>query len=292
LHIAEDLPRWYIGDELRLSQVITNLLANAVKFTPDSGTIRVTVESLGKGSEMDRLRFSVSDTGIGMTVEQIDRLFSPFAQADKSITQRFGGTGLGLAISKSIIEKMQGHIWVESEPGAGSTFKFELFLKQDAGHAADSVSAAGVKQEVPDFSGLSLLFAEDIEINREIFMALMEDTRIRIDIAKNGLEAVEKFRANGGGYDLIIMDIQMPEMNGYEATRAIRALGTPKAAAIPIIAMTANAFREDVEQCLAAGMNDHLAKPVDDKRVWEKISNLVPGKRLPAGPGISTGTGR
>ncbi|MDR2211572.1 MAG: response regulator [Spirochaetaceae bacterium] len=263
----------YHGDELRLSQVITNLLSNAIKFTPEGGTITVQVKKLKEEAEADWLRFSVSDTGIGMTREQTALLFRPFQQADKNITQRFGGTGLGLAISKSIVEKMNGRIWVESETGKGSVFYFEIPLKrQDPG----AIQAEGDEQKgkagTADFRDLRLLLAEDIEINREIFKALLESTGISIDIAENGKRAVEIFQKSPGIYDLIIMDVQMPEMDGLEATRAIRSLGTPQSAAIPIVAMTANVFKEDIENCLAAGMNDHLQKPIDEKALIEKIT--------------------
>jgi signal transduction histidine kinase/DNA-binding response OmpR family regulator/ferredoxin len=384
----------YLGDELRLSQVLTNLLSNAVKFTPEGGKITVQAGVLAEEGDYNRLYFSVSDTGIGMTAEQMERLFMPFQQADKNITQRFGGTGLGLAISKSIVEKMNGHIWLESEIGSGSVFLFEiclarrdesprerkyrglrlLLLEDDgevrrqflqvtdacgittvavesgkeaaamiekdnaAGIPFDAVFVNGLEtaerlsslagggrivllcsflewsrieeraagtgihrfltkpifpsglldvldklttggkaepagpEERPDLSGVRLLLAEDIEINQEIFKAILENTGIAIDTADNGAEAVQKFRNLPDGYDLIVMDIQMPEMNGLEATRAIRALDVPRSASIPIIAMTANVFREDIETCLAAGMNDHLRKPVDEKALIEKIN--------------------
>jgi signal transduction histidine kinase/CheY-like chemotaxis protein/NAD-dependent dihydropyrimidine dehydrogenase PreA subunit len=273
------------GDELRLSQVITNLLANAVKFTPAKGRITLGVEDAGTAEGMSRLRFSVTDTGIGMSGDQLSRLFAPYEQAGKNITQRFGGTGLGLAISKTIVEKMGGDIWAESEPGRGSAFVFEVNLRHGSGGDASgdaggeaAPAAMPPASETPDFSGISLLLAEDIEINREIFIGLLEDTGMAIDTAADGLEALEKFRDNSGKYDLIVMDIQMPRMNGFEATRAIRSLGTPKAAAVPIIAMTANAFKEDIAQCLACGMNDHLAKPIDLHAVREKIARFTRGR--------------
>jgi signal transduction histidine kinase/ActR/RegA family two-component response regulator len=269
LHIDPGLYLHYQGDELRLSQVITNLLSNAIKFTPEGGAITVRV----RGLEADRLRFSVADTGIGMNREQIALLFMPFQQADKNITQRFGGTGLGLAISKSIVEKMNGRIWVESESGKGSVFYFEIpLMRQDTNVIRAETEEKIHRAEAVDFRGLRLLLAEDIEINREIFKALLESTGISIDIAENGKRAVEMFQKSPGSYDLIIMDVQMPEMDGLEATRTIRALGTPQSAAIPIVAMTANVFKEDIENCLSAGMNDHLQKPIDEKALIEKIT--------------------
>lgn len=394
----------YIGDELHLSQVITNLLSNAVKFTPEGGHITLSVKETEKKEEQHILRFSVADNGIGMTKEQMSRLFNAFTQADESIANRFGGTGLGLAISKSIVEKMGGSLWVESEPGKGATFFFEVALTkahlntpenvlhginpaqvrvlfvgdneeqrtyfqkiiakfgmhcdtveniakgmdwvtknaaitynaifincneiaqcldfiEQARHAVDPESiiviaysscwnsieseakALGVHRtiarpifpssvlnsivelistpiveqpakttaEIPDFSALHLLLVEDVEINREIFIALLANTGIRISTAVNGQEALEKFSATPEAYDVIIMDVQMPIMDGYEATRAIRALDTPYANRIPIIAMTANAFKEDVEKCLESGMDDHTVKPIDVGAVIMKI---------------------
>ena len=274
----------YLGDELRLSQVITNLLSNAVKFTPENGTITLTVEEKQRKEDGSVLRFTVADTGIGMTQEQIGRLFTSFEQADESITRKFGGTGLGLSISKSIIDKMNGTIWVDSEINKGTTFTFDIELKwaaqQSGGVIVNGITPSDLKllivegketEDVPDFSDVTLLLAEDVDINREIFITLLENTNVKIDIAENGLIAVQKFTAHPEQYNMIIMDVQMPEMDGYEATKTIRALDLPKAKTIPILAMTANAFKEDVDKCIACGMNDHLAKPVDIKVVIEKI---------------------
>jgi signal transduction histidine kinase/CheY-like chemotaxis protein len=275
VNVAKNLEMNYIADDLRLSQVITNLLANAIKFTPEKGEITLVVERIRSKENFNTLRFSVNDTGIGMTKEQAARLFNAFEQADGSISRKFGGTGLGLAISKNIVEKMGGRIWVESKEGAGSSFIFEVDLERAPEQEAAAQESPEIKDdtaaEVPDLSGVNIILAEDMEINREIFISLLEDTNITINSAENGLVAVSKFRENPEKYDLIIMDVQMPEMDGYQATRTIRAMDTPKAKNIPIIAMTANAFKEDVDRCLAAGMNDHLAKPIDEKTVLEKI---------------------
>ena len=275
LILNKELNLNYIADDLRLSQVLTNLLSNATKFTPEGGKITLTVEETCGGENSNTLRFSVSDTGIGMTEEQTARLFNAFEQADGGVSRKYGGTGLGLAISKNIIEKMGGKIWVESEPGEGSSFIFEVTLERDdAGTAAKAIDPkAETAEKVTDLSGVSIILAEDVDINREIFLTLLEDTRISIDTAVNGLIAVEKFKKDPDKYDLIVMDIQMPEMDGYLATKTIRALDIPKAKTIPIIAMTANAFKEDIERCLEAGMNDHLPKPIDAESVIEKIAH-------------------
>lgn len=430
----------YITDELRLSQVLTNLVGNAIKFTPEGGTITLSVQQVEASGTNTALVFAVKDSGIGLTQVQISRLFSAFTQADSSIASRFGGTGLGLAISKSIVNKMGGHIGVHSQPGQGATFFFEvplqavaqaslpevcpgthtgqplciqenkpacmqpgntaacLFLRhkpetvhlvlvsQDAAlqamfgriatmlgfshstansaqevstlllgntaqtktpaitavflHACkgpqslltvqqahaevaglpcalvspssqwtyweNEASAMGISHflalpllpssllsclsallpaeqteqqaanlPVSALAGLRLLLVEDLEINREIFITLMEPSGIHITTAENGQEALNIFSLNQDAFDIIVMDVQMPVMNGYEATRAIRALGTPAAQRIPIIAMTANAFTEDVQACLESGMNDHAMKPIDTKLILAKIQALV-----------------
>ena len=400
----------YIGDELRLSQVITNLFSNAVKFTPVEGKIEFTAEEVLTEPDYSVLRFTVKDTGIGMTKEQMNRLFTAFEQAESSTTRKYGGTGLGLTISKSIVEKMGGRIWAESEPNKGSSFIFEVKLKRPEEQAgariigsirpsdiklllvdpdaddrqyfkcivnsfgittvdeAESIAHAlelatmarqacapydvvfvdhsltdekgvefmqnssftidknnvvvmcsfinwnkiedklrdiginrfvsspvfpssilnsineiigGAKNsldikteivnEAPDFSGVTLLLAEDVDINREIVQALFEPTRLTIDCAVNGAEAVRMFAEAPDKYDVIFMDVQMPEMDGFEATRRIRAMDIPRAKDIPIIAMTANVFKEDVEKCIRSGMNDHVGKPLDFKEVTDKL---------------------
>lgn len=407
--IGKNMHAKYLGDELRLTQVLTNLLSNAVKFTPNKGEIQVFVDETEiKGDKMT-LRFFVSDTGIGMTAEQISKLFVSFEQADGSISRKYGGTGLGLSISKRIIEKMDGNIWVESQIGEGSIFIFDIVLEcsdsyknefiyhkdanknlkllvvdydketreqfleivsnfqiQHCDYADNTESAISLVEEayntnnrydvifvdylIPklnvtetldrlkgkvdkstiivmmsypennknkqiaksmglyrymnkflfpsvildnineviganllnvdndiavaqseDFSNLTILLVDDVEINREIVIALLESTNIKIDTAENGLIAVSKFANNPTKYNAIIMDIQMPEMDGYEAARTVRKLDVPNATDIPIIAMTANAFKEDIDKCIASGMNDHIAKPIDHLVIIEKI---------------------
>ena len=413
--IGSGVKREHIGDELRLSQVITNLMSNAVKFTLDGGRIDLTVEKVGAGDDWDMLRFIVADNGIGMMPTQSEKMFQAFEQADAKITRQFGGTGLGLAISKRIVEQMDGRIWVESELGVGSKFMFDVKLQRPAqreddlavlgpkrpadlrllnvdsdrkareyfgsvvdsfgihadeaesgaqaverlasakeaqkpydivfleyalqdmsgveaikklkefidehtaivtmtsfinwhnietdvhnagvdrfvskplfpssvldaineivgGTGQSSQASSALKRKTRDFSAITLLLAEDVEINREIFITLLEDTNATIDTAENGRIAVEKFAANPDRYDIIIMDVQMPEMDGYEATRVIRALDMERAKTIPIVAMTANAFKEDIDKCLASGMNDHLAKPIDVDDVKGKIAQYT-----------------
>ena len=411
VHIDRAVPRFLIGDDQRLAQVITNLLSNSVKFTPEKGTIRINVKFLKEENNICSIKFEVIDSGIGISEEQQGRLFQSFAQAEASTTRKFGGTGLGLSISKSIVEMMGGRIWVESELGKGATFAFVIQAKrgEDKKHshvdrtvnwdnvsilavdddpdilsyfreilngsgipcetassgedalklvekngiynvyfvdwklpgingieltsllkAKDSsgnssvimVSAvdrnaiekeakeAGVdkflskplfpslivdaindclgidhdqvKEKQKDiagiFAGHHILLVEDVEINREIVLALLEPTQLKIDCAENGVEAVLKFIETPQKYDMIFMDIQMPEMDGYEATRRIRSYETEhpllypgRSNGVPIIAMTANVFKEDIEKSIESGMSNHIGKPLDFEEVLEKL---------------------
>ncbi len=397
VYIDNDIPKVLYADDQRIAQVITNLLSNAAKFTPDRGSIELKTRLVSELEDEVIVEVEVIDDGIGISEEQQSLLFQSFQQAESSTTRKYGGTGLGLSISKNIAEMMGGRIRVRSEMGKGSAFAFTFKAKRgddkkyglayenvnwgniriltvdddndileyfheivqgfgascevaaDAREAlrlvnekgsyniyfvdlkmpgidgialtreirarekeprhsivimissadlsavedearkagvdrfllkpifpsaiADVISECiGIVNEKMDespldmsgiFKGSRILFAEDMEINREIVLALLEPTLLEIDCAENGMEAVNKFIQAPGKYDMIIMDVQMPEMDGYEATRHIRALGMPGSKEIPIIAMTANVFKEDVERCLAAGMNGHLGKPLD-----------------------------
>jgi signal transduction histidine kinase/DNA-binding response OmpR family regulator len=410
VRIDKAIPRTLIGDDQRLAQVITNLLSNAVKFTPEHGTINLEACFVKEEKGICTIQVEVTDTGIGISEEQQSYLFSSFQQAESSTSRKFGGTGLGLAISKRIVEMMSGKIWIESEPGKGSTFAFtaqagrgteekrsmlnpevnwsnirvlmvdddaeiqeyfaeiarhfsiscdiaaggkealalisergaytiyfidwkmpgmsgiELTSKIKEQYPQDSVvimisatewsvieadaKSAGVDKFLPKplfssaiadvineclgvnrlpeeeaqpesagiFKGYSLLLAEDVEINREIVLSLLEPTLLAVDCAENGTEAVRMFREAPKKYDMIFMDVQMPEMDGYEATRQIRALEESwkkNKPGIPIIAMTANVFREDVEKCLQSGMNDHLGKPLDFDEVLSRLRKYL-----------------
>jgi PAS domain S-box-containing protein len=298
-HIDGAIPKSLIADDQRLTQVITNLLGNAAKFTPEQGSISLDAQMLGEEEEICTIQVAVSDTGIGIGKEQQKHLFDSFQQAESSTTRKFGGTGLGLAISKNIVERMGGSIKIKSAPGKGSTFTFTVQVKRGDLHKQELLdSGASVDLETENcFAGRRLLLVEDIEINREIVQALLEPTQIGIDCAENGAEAVRKFKETPGKYDIILMDVQMPEMDGYEATRCIREIEaemkkkrslefpkeTPKQLSerpksVPIIAMTANVFREDVEKCLEAGMNSHLGKPLDINEVIAKIHAYLPGE--------------
>ena len=277
VNIDENIPQILHSDEQRLIQVITNLLSNAVKFTPEGGSITITARLLGMESDVCVIQIDVSDTGIGISPEQQSRLFQSFQQAENSMARKYGGTGLGLSISKSIIEMMGGEVWIESELGEGATFSFKFraeWLDEDSYngfHKSDEV-----RHDIDEiFTGRNILLAEDVEINREIVLALLELTQVGIDCAENGREAVEMFAAAPDKYDLIFMDMQMPEVDGLEATQRIRALDAPRAKTIPIIAMTANVFREDIERCVEAGMNDHIGKPINFNELLAKLKEYL-----------------
>ena len=270
LHIADGVPRAAVGDDMRLSQILINLLSNAVKFTPDGGTIELSVRLLGTEASVHNLEITVRDNGIGISEEQQKRLFGSFEQADTGISKRFGGSGLGLAISKSMAELMGGDITLESQLGKGSCFTVRVYLREGS---PDMLAIADENQSY-DFGSRTALLVEDIAINREIVVSLLENY-IRVECAENGREAVDLFTENPYRYDIIFMDVHMPIMDGYAATEIIRASGLPNARTVPILAMTANAFSEDVAGCRAAGMDDHIAKPVDINLLLRKISQLL-----------------
>lgn len=291
LHYDPKIPYSILSDEQRLAQVIMNLLSNALKFTPQNGniTLRADVDSCNEDDYV--LRVSIQDNGIGITEEQKPRLFKVFSQADNSISRRYGGTGLGLAISKTIVEMMDGRIWFDSEEGSGSTFHFMIAVKStmiSAPTADDKTlrdsegadSEIAVTETIDDFSDKTIMLVDDVEINREIIISLLESTNINIICAENGMDATEKYMADNGTIELIFMDVQMPLMDGYEATGKIRASGKDNAKTIPIIAMTANVFKEDVERCLASGMNDHVGKPVNIDEVIGRIRKFTTYERL------------
>ena len=268
--IDPNIPYMLIGDDQRLAQVITNMLTNAVKFTAKEGGIHLETKLQSETNGVCTLLFTISDTGIGISPEQQARLFNAFEQAEASITRKYGGTGLGLVISKNIVEMMDGKIWVESEPGKGSKFSFTACFVRCKDEKKEPTGAKVIPvdhdtQPEPDinFEGHCILLTEDVEINREIVLAMLDSTGLEIDCAENGAIAVNMFTANPMKYDMIFMDIQMPEMDGYTATKNIRASDIEWANDIPIIAMTANVFKEDVERCLEAGMNEHIGKPLD-----------------------------
>ena len=272
------LPEYLIGDRLRLIQIIMNLLSNAVKFTPIEGTVTLSVKLLEeRPDDIVSVYIEVADTGIGISPEQQNNLFVPFEQAEKSTAVKYGGTGLGLTIFKHIVELMGGNVGVLSVLGKGSAFYCDVKLRR-----SDVKSDKSVINPLDDnkitFSQCKLLLVEDIEVNREIMIELLKDFNIQIDCAVNGKQALDMFCLNSGRYDIILMDIQMPLMDGLQATKHIRACGLDNAKEVPILAMTANAFAEDIRACLEAGMNDHIGKPIDAVVMLQKIICHLSGK--------------
>src|SRR5216684_3286970 len=274
-----DLPPFVRGDEKRIRQVLLNLLSNAVKFTPH-GSVRLRVRGSETGSE-PRLRFEVTDTGIGIPDSAKGRLFKEFSQGDASINRRFGGTGLGLAISKRLIEAMGGVIGVTSTPGTGSTFWFEIPLHV-AEAPAETERAAGMQDAE---TALRILVVEDMAVNQKVAKGMLRSLGHVVDIAEDGEAALAKVKSRP--YDLIFMDMRMPRMNGLEATAAIRALESGKS--IPIVAMTANVFATDRDTCLAGGMDDFVGKPINVPDLAAAIARASANapkraQTLPSGP--------
>ena len=265
-------------DGVRLNQVLINLLGNAVKFTPEKGAVQLTVyqETLPEDASRVRTHFLVSDTGIGMSKEYQKVIFESFSREDNTQVRKTEGSGLGMAITKCIVDAMGGTISVRSEQGRGSEFHVVLDLEKAAAPAA-SEAADGAAERVNDvvLKGRRILLAEDNELNWEVARELLSILELELDWAENGEICVEKFRNSPAGhYDAIIMDVRMPVMDGYEATAAIRGLERADAD-IPIIAMTADAFSEDIQRCLERGMNDHLAKPIDIQAVTFKLKKYL-----------------
>ena len=271
LDLDDAVPPVIVGDELRLTQVITNLLSNAVKFTPDGGKITLGIKcSFDDSGKRAFMQVTVTDTGIGISPTQQSRLFNAFEQMDGGTARQFGGTGLGLTISKRIVELMGGEIWIKSDLGSGSSFVFTMPF-ETADDAASEAVAEPEEEKVPNLVGHAILVVEDIDINREIIGSILEETDAEVVFAENGLEAVSAFEADPDRFAVILMDMQMPLMDGYQATRTIRSLPCPRAAVVPIIAMTANVFKEDVERCMAAGVDGHLGKPLNWSALFREL---------------------
>jgi CheY-like chemotaxis protein len=406
VYADRDIPQFMTGDGQRLAQVITNLLGNAVKFTPDKGSINLHTYFMGEENGICEIKVTVTDSGIGISPEQQAKLFQSFQQAESNTSAKFGGTGLGLAISKNIVEMMGGTIWIESELGHGATFAFTVKMRraeekkqrdkkidwkslrflvvdddryilqdfksivekqgavcdvaQSGNEALELIKQNGdynlyfIDWKMPDMSGIELskriskqpdsvvimisaaessmiadnaaesgvdkllqkplflstiedlvreyfgsperqkdtetsiedifkghhvLLAEDVEINREIVMSILEPTGLTIDYAEDGEQAVRMFKDAPDKYEMVFMDVQMPKMNGHDAARAIRALDVPAAKTVPIVAMTANVFREDIEKSLKSVMNDHIGKPLDFDEVGEKLRTYLHSRK-------------
>ena len=271
---------WVNGDQVHLMQIFSNLLSNAVKYTQEGGKIQFFVEECEtKSSVYAKYRFLVSDNGMGMSADFKDTIFDAFTRAESSLTNKIQGTGLGMAITKNLVEAMGGTIDVESELGQGSCFEVLLDLKI----AEDRTAALAAQEETDEqdgniLQGMKFLCAEDNELNAEILTELLKIEGAECTICENGEEILKAFEQSApGDYDMILMDVQMPVMNGYEATRAIRRSSHELAKTIPIIAMTANAFSEDIQHSLAAGMNAHVSKPVEMKVLEKTIRSIKSG---------------
>lgn len=276
-NVEEGVPSMVVADELRITQVLINLLGNAIKFTKE-GAVKVDLKISKKDEKSATLLFSVIDSGIGISQNQIEKLFKPFSQADDSITRRYGGSGLGLSISSRLVSAMGGEIDVKSKEGVGSTFSFEIIVGVNSWSQnslklenMDISKDASKLLKYPDFSNVKLLLVEDNEINQEITTEILKKVKITPDLANNGKEAVDIFVAKPNYYDIILMDIQMPIMSGYEATKIIREHDKE----IPIIALTAAAMIEDRHKTLDAGMNEHLSKPIDSDEMLSSIAKWL-----------------
>jgi len=270
--LATGIPERVAGDSLRLRQVLLNLLGNAIKFT-EKGEVALScaVESLDSGRLC--LHVAVTDTGIGMSPEQIGRLFQPFEQADTSTTRKFGGTGLGLSIARRIVEMMGGRIWAESRPGSGSTFHFTAILTVAAGEETSPrvEQPAGPERAEP----CRILLAEDNPVNQKVAAAMLGKLGHAVAIVGNGAQAVDRSKVEE--FDLILMDVQMPEMDGFTAARMIRERERGSGRHIPMVAMTAHAMKGDREQCLAAGMDDYVSKPFGLRDLARAIASARAG---------------
>ncbi|HCB93388.1 MAG TPA: hybrid sensor histidine kinase/response regulator [Selenomonas sp.] len=277
--IVEEVGDVYLGDAIKLKQVIINILDNAIKFTHAPGTISFIVEAVAQSEDNAILRFDMKDTGVGMDKELLSEIFNVFAKDSEQRADEYGSTGLGIAISKMIVEKMNGKLEAESEKGVESTFSVTVPLKivksgmEDTTDEADYMTAGAQRA---DLAGRLVLLVEDMTVNAEVTRELLRIRDVEVEHAENGQIAVDLFsKSELGTYAAILMDVRMPVMDGIEVTKAIRAMERPDAKSIPIIAMTAQAFEEDVQRSLEAGMTAHLSKPVEPDKLFEVLESLI-----------------
>ncbi|TSK05219.1 MAG: PAS domain S-box protein [Geobacter sp.] len=270
---AGDIPELLVGDPIRLGQVLLNLTGNAVKFT-EKGSVEVEAALVALEDGEATVRFAVSDTGIGMDEKQREALFLPFSQADSSTTRRYGGTGLGLAICRELVQLMGGRMWVDSEPGRGSTFSFvACFGLKDAGQDPVPQPSHAADGETRDLSGVRVLLVEDNKINQEVARLILERGGVQVEVAGNGAEALAMVHAAGASYHAVLMDVHMPVMDGLEAARRMRL--DPALATLPIIAMTAGALPRERQLCRDAGMNDQVDKPINIPAFFATLGRWV-----------------
>ncbi|HUM48397.1 MAG TPA: ATP-binding protein, partial [Chitinophagales bacterium] len=285
--IAKEVPPVLTGDPARLSQVLLNLAGNAVKFT-EAGSVTIAVSATGARSDEVVLQFSVSDTGIGITKDKLEKIFDSFTQANTGDTRTHGGTGLGLTISRNLVELMGGKLEVESDPNAGSVFSFQLVLENSSAEKLNNFQLQRDGYSPDDLFGLKILLAEDNEHNQLVAVDSLKKMidEVEIKVVKNGTEVIDVLReyANdvntvsenkGSAFDLILMDVQMPEMDGYETTRLIRSSFPAPASQIPIVALTASVVRSDLKKCIDAGMNSYVAKPFSKEELVREIGKVL-----------------
>ncbi len=278
--IAKDIPVTLLGDPTRLNQVLVNLVGNAIKFTNEGG-VRIEVNLMNQSEEEVSLRFSVTDTGIGIPAESVDKIFEGFTQATSDTTRKYGGTGLGLTITKELIELQGGEISVTSKLNEGSSFIFWLKFKREKEESADADTEGKEKSEEFPLENVKVLLVEDNLFNQLLAVKILENWHCRVETADNGVIATEK--AETMDFDLVLMDIQLPEMDGYQATAYIRNKIKGPRSKIPIIAMTAHAFAEEIEKCKKMGMDDYISKPFDESKLRSKIIRVLQiNKQAPA----------
>ena len=272
--VEESIPNTISGDPYRLSQILLNLVGNAIKFT-ENGSVTIRVTRVSEQSNNIELMFSVEDTGIGIAKDKLDYIFDMFTQETSSTTRKFGGSGLGLAICKKLVELQGGSIHVESEPGKGSVFSFKIKYQIEKNISVSEIETKEEPTIKNNLNGLRILLAEDNEFNQMVAVDTLESAieNVRVDIAKTGKEAVDMLNTNA--YDIVLMDIQMPEMDGHEATKLIRSSHDNKINAIPIIAMTASVIKAEVDKCFESGMNEFVGKPFSVDELLEKISKMI-----------------
>jgi CheY-like chemotaxis protein len=274
-HLDTSYPLYISVDRLRLQQIVLNLLSNAIKYTPEGGTVEFEVRKIAEDTRGCNTLVRVADTGIGMSAEFQKRMFEPFSQEHQSRMYGMQGTGLGLAIVRNIVELMDGFIEVDSALAEGTAIS--VYLPIVAVQTGEDPVLANVSSR--SIAGKRILLCEDNDLNAEIAeVVLRERGHAQVDRARDGKQGVQLFEASApGSYDAVLMDLRMPVMDGIDATRAIRALDRPDARRVPILAMTADAFAEDAQRCLAAGMNAHLSKPLDPKRLIDALSQMCNG---------------
>ncbi|MBX2843360.1 MAG: response regulator [Flammeovirgaceae bacterium] len=276
LDFDDELPNFIIGDQVRLGQIITNLLSNAVKFT-EFGFVRTTVKKVKERDDEVDLLFIIQDSGIGISAEMINKIFEDFSQASTDTTRKYGGTGLGLGITKKLVGLHGGQIVVESEEGKGSTFKFQINFRKSDKIIEDERLTIRSQEELKDLEGLLILVVEDNKFNQAIAKKFLTGWNAEVKFANNGVEALEILKTDRS-FKIILMDIQMPEMDGYEATRQIRALPQPYYKEIPIIALTASTLSGEREKVLQAGMNDFVMKPFKPEMLYGTLQTFSSGK--------------